>query len=179
MLDLPEELLLAILSCMDVQSLARMCQTNRRIRRAACSAAIWRPLVLSLGRSAAEVDAARAACPPLNKGWRAVYRELSHRAATSVVWRSTKAAEAARRKYSDATAEVREESARFERFLGAHSRMLRAQQGGELELLRELRGLMTEAVSRQKEVEADYRRAEAELLRARRERDRFARPFQA
>ncbi len=167
--QLPDELTTCIIGFLDVQSLGRICVTNRRLRRTACSSAVWQPLVLALDKPASVIATARAACPPLNKGWRAVYREILHLEATDHCWRCAKAAASARDKYENATTEVKAENVRLRRYLGANSGFGVAQG---------VQGMVREAEARQQEAEAEYRHAEAALLRARRKRDRYARPFQ-
>ena len=173
--QLPDEITLIIIGFLDAQSLGRICVTNRRLRRTACSSAVWQPLVLALDKPASVIATARAACPPLNKGWRAVYRELLHLEATDHCWRCAKAAASAREKWEKATTEVKAENVRLRRYLGAHGTSGFGVAQGHV---RTAQGILREAEARQQELEAEYRHAEAALLRARRERERYARPFQ-
>ena len=169
--QLPDEITLIIIGFLDAQSLGRICVTNRRLRRTACSSAVWQPLVLALDKPASVIATARAACPPLNKGWRAVYRELLHLEATDHCWRCAKAAASARENYEKATTEVKAENVRLRRYIGAHGTSgFGAAQG--------VQGMVREAEARQQEADAEYRHAEAALLRARSRRERYARPFQ-
>ena len=174
MFQLPDELTTCIIGFLDVHSLGRICVTNRRLRRTACSSAVWQPLVLALDKPASVIATARAACPPLNKGWRAVYRELLHLEATDHCWRCAKAAASARDKYEKATTEVKAENVRLRRYLGAHGIRV----GVEQWRVRATQELLRDAEARQQEAEAEYRHAEAALLRARRKREQYARPFQ-
>ena len=174
MFQLPDELTTCIIGFLDVQSLGRICVTNRRLRRTACSSAVWQPLVLALDKPASVIATARAACPPLNKGWRAVYRELLHLEATDHCWRCAKAAASARENYEKATTEVKAENVRLRRYIGAHGTSFGVAQGH----VRTAQGMLREAEARQQEADAEYRHAEAALLRARSRRERYARPFQ-
>ena len=181
--QLPDDLTLVIVGFLDPQSLGRICATNRRLRRAACSSAVWQPLVLALGKPASVIETARAACPPLNKGWRAVYRELLHLEANDLCWRCAKANAGAREKYEKAKTDVQQEKARSMRYARLHrashfERLHRAEMRTASAMIQEAQRMVRQAVARQQELEAEYRHAEAALLRARRERERYARPFQ-
>ena len=136
---------------------------------------MWQPLVLALDKPASVIQTARAACPPLNKGWRAVYRELLHLDAKDHCWRCAKAAASAREKWEKATTDVRQETALLRRMLGAHGTPGNRWNHGHV---RATQAILCQAESWQQETEAEYRHAEAALIRARREAERYARPFQ-
>ena len=174
--QLPDELTACIIGFLDVQSLGRICATNRRLRRAACSSAVWQPLVLALDKPASVIETARAACPPLN-------RELLHLEANELCWRCAKANAGARERFEKATTDVQQEKARSMRYARLHrashfERLHRAEIRTASAMIQEAQRMARQAVARQQELEAEYRHAEAALLRARRERERYARPFQ-
>ena len=84
---------------------------------------------------------------------------------------SAEAAASARDKYEKATTEVKAENVRLRRYLGAHGT-------SGFGVAQGVQGMVREAEARQQEAEAEYRHAEAALLRARRKREQYARPFQ-